>query len=314
MIGRAKDSVRKIPEGKPRCLERSDNGNSSTMTKPLRFLWHRLWLVFHPTKRRVALACISVGIGLAAAVIFGYFVTLDRRTAAIVVLLVAGAELLKGFRWALLLRASGLPITVRDGVISYRGAQLLLAVPGGPIVSVRLAGEHGTIRTAQAAASIIAERVPDIVEVECLQNDRVGACRRPGRVRAKHRSSGSGLGNNLILGAWRRVHLCRSECLQVRQTSQAKCGYPPPGSCLDKCASGQFHVELLTASNVLRRFLHLQQKRDGSPPELPSHSTYRCGCPGGFFGPWGSLITSTFNSSEKALPGFVSDSLSITCA
>jgi putative heme transporter len=122
----------------------------------------------HPTKRRVLLACISVGIVLAAIVIFGYFVTLDRRTAAIVVFLVAGAELLKAVRWALLLRSSGLQITVRDGVTSYLGAQALSAIPGGPTVSIRLAGEHGTIRSAQAAASIIGERVADFVALGLL--------------------------------------------------------------------------------------------------------------------------------------------------
>jgi hypothetical protein len=161
MLGPVNHPHQKVPEQGPPRPEGSDSVISSALTRQWRFCRHRLWPIFRLTKRRVLLTCISVGIVLAAAVIFGYFVTLNRRTAAIVVLLVAGAELLKGFRWALLLRASGLPLPIRDGLTSYLTAQSLSAIPGGPTVSVRLAGEHGAIRSSQAAASIIGERVAD---------------------------------------------------------------------------------------------------------------------------------------------------------
>jgi uncharacterized membrane protein YbhN (UPF0104 family) len=80
---------------------------------------------------------------------------------ALVLLLIAN-EIIKGFRWAYFLNASQLDIRPIDGVTSYLAAQAATALPGGSMLSARLAQEHGHVRLYQAAAGLVGQAVADI--------------------------------------------------------------------------------------------------------------------------------------------------------
>lgn len=84
------------------------------------------------------------------------------------VMLLIGSEVLKGLRWAFLLRAARLQIRVRDAVMSYLAAQAASALPGGSVLSARLAQEHGHVRMHQAASGLVGETVADMWALSLL--------------------------------------------------------------------------------------------------------------------------------------------------
>ena len=79
-------------------------------------------------------------------------------------------EIVKGLRWAFYLRAAKLDIRVIDGLTSYLGAQAATAIPGGSVLSARLAEEHagGRFRMRQAAPGLVVQMIGDIFAVALL--------------------------------------------------------------------------------------------------------------------------------------------------
>ncbi|MDI3339468.1 MAG: lysylphosphatidylglycerol synthase transmembrane domain-containing protein [Sphaerobacter sp.] len=77
-------------------------------------------------------------------------------------------ELTKGLRWAFFLRRACLDIRVVDGVLSYLAAQAATAIPGGSMLSARLAQEHGHVRMHQAASALVGQAVADVWAISLL--------------------------------------------------------------------------------------------------------------------------------------------------
>jgi len=99
--------------------------------------------------------------------------TLDRLSlgaSAALLGLLAFNELVKGLRWAWYLRAARLPIRAIDGLTSYLAAQAASAVPGGALLSARLAEEHGdgTVRLRHTAPPLLAQGFGDLLAVSLL--------------------------------------------------------------------------------------------------------------------------------------------------
>ncbi|MCX7623682.1 MAG: flippase-like domain-containing protein [Thermomicrobium sp.] len=99
--------------------------------------------------------------------------TLDRLTPDVLValfLLLAANELLKGLRWAWYLRAAQLPIRTIDGLTSYLAAQAASALPGGALLSARLAEEHGAgrVRLRHTTPPLVAQGFGDLLAVSLL--------------------------------------------------------------------------------------------------------------------------------------------------
>lgn len=78
------------------------------------------------------------------------------------------AELVKGVRWAYFLRASELDIRPLDGMTSYLGAQAATALPGGSVLALRLAEEHGRARMHQAAAGLVGLNIADMFALSLI--------------------------------------------------------------------------------------------------------------------------------------------------
>ncbi len=117
--------------------------------------------------KRVVIGLLTV----ASAIAFVYFANLESLSSAIfsmpagslllLIVLLALNEVIKGIRWGYLLRSSALPIRLVDGVTTYLASQSATALPGGSMLSARLAEEHGKIRMHQAMSSFIAIGVSD---------------------------------------------------------------------------------------------------------------------------------------------------------
>lgn len=88
--------------------------------------------------------------------------SMPGETFLLLIALLAGAEVVAGLRWAFFLRASGLKIRIIDGLTSFVAAQAATAVPGGSLLSARLAEEHGHVRMHQAAASLVGQQIADL--------------------------------------------------------------------------------------------------------------------------------------------------------
>jgi uncharacterized protein (TIRG00374 family) len=114
---------------------------------------------------------IIIAIAIGSAVFFVLFTDLESLSSAVfsmpasslllLVLLLLGNELLKAARWAYLLRASKLRIRRRDAITSYLASQAASSLPGGSVMSARLAEEHGQIRMYQAISSLVAQVIGD---------------------------------------------------------------------------------------------------------------------------------------------------------
>ncbi len=87
-----------------------------------------------------------------------------------VLLLLLLNEVVKGLRWAWYLRAAQLPIRVVDGLTSYLAAQAASAIPGGSLLSARLAEEHGSgaVRLRHTTPPLLAQGLGDLVAVSLL--------------------------------------------------------------------------------------------------------------------------------------------------
>jgi len=117
--------------------------------------------------KRIIIIVIAIG----SAVAFVLFANLESLSSAIfsmpasslllLVTLLAGNELLKGMRWSYLLRSSQLRIRRVDAITSYLASQAATALPGGSVLSARLAEEHGQIRMHQAVSSLVALVIAD---------------------------------------------------------------------------------------------------------------------------------------------------------
>ncbi len=114
---------------------------------------------------------IIILLTVASAIAFVYFANLESLSTAIFsmpatsLLLLIGLlllnELVKGSRWAYLLRASHLPIRHVDGITTYLASMAASALPGGSMLGARLAEEHGKIRMHQTLSSFVAMGVSD---------------------------------------------------------------------------------------------------------------------------------------------------------
>ncbi len=96
--------------------------------------------------------------------------TLSRLSPGGVLLLLflLGAnEFVKGLRWAWYLRAARLPIRFFDGLTSYLAAQSASAIPGGTLLSARLAEEHGggQVRLRHTTPPLLAQGLGDLIAV-----------------------------------------------------------------------------------------------------------------------------------------------------
>jgi uncharacterized membrane protein YbhN (UPF0104 family) len=117
--------------------------------------------------KRIIIILITIG----SAVAFVLFANLESLSSAVfsmptsslllLVTLLAGNELLKGMRWSYLLRSSHLRIRRVDAITSYLASQAATALPGGSVLSARLAEEHGQIRMHQAISSLVAQVIAD---------------------------------------------------------------------------------------------------------------------------------------------------------
>ena len=87
---------------------------------------------------------------------------MPRDAAITLALLLFGSEILKGLRWTFFLHASHLSIRSVDGLTSYLGAQAATALPGGSVLTARLAQEHGQVQMHQAAAGLVGQGIADI--------------------------------------------------------------------------------------------------------------------------------------------------------
>lgn len=114
---------------------------------------------------------IIILLTVASAIAFVYLANLESLSSAIfsmpasslllLLVLLATNEVVKGARWGYLLRSSKLPIRQIDGVTTYLASQAATALPGGSMLSARLAEEHGQIRMHQAISSFVALGVSD---------------------------------------------------------------------------------------------------------------------------------------------------------
>ena len=114
---------------------------------------------------------IIILLTIASAIAFVYFANLESLSSAVfsmpagslllLVVLLATNEFVKGWRWGFLLRSSELPIRLVDGITTYLASQAATALPGGSMLSARLAQEHGNIRMRQAISSFVAIGVSD---------------------------------------------------------------------------------------------------------------------------------------------------------
>ncbi|MCX2726393.1 lysylphosphatidylglycerol synthase transmembrane domain-containing protein [Thermomicrobium sp. 4228-Ro] len=127
-------------------------------------------------RRVVIVTIVALGCGIA----FWSFAdpslitaTLDGLSVEIVLALLAllGVnELVKGLRWAWYLRAAQLPIRVVDGLTSYLASQAACSLPGGALLSARLAEEHGggRIRLRHTTPPLLVQGFGDLFAVSLL--------------------------------------------------------------------------------------------------------------------------------------------------
>ncbi|HET9015292.1 MAG TPA: lysylphosphatidylglycerol synthase transmembrane domain-containing protein [Thermomicrobiaceae bacterium] len=87
---------------------------------------------------------------------------------ALLVGLLVVNEVVKGARWAFMLRSSQLDIRAVDAVTSYLAAGSAAALPGSSMLTVRLAQEHGSVRMHQATAGLIGESMADLTALGLL--------------------------------------------------------------------------------------------------------------------------------------------------
>ncbi len=114
---------------------------------------------------------IIIAAAIGSVVFFILFTDLESLSSAVfsmpasslllLVVLLLGNELLKAVRWSYLLRASKLRIRRIDAITSYLASQAASSLPGGSVMSARLAEEHGQIRMYQAVSSLVAQVIAD---------------------------------------------------------------------------------------------------------------------------------------------------------
>ncbi len=124
--------------------------------------------------RRIILIILALGM-LFTAIYFVDYGTLREAFEAFSVVslsVVAGllmlGSLLKAVRWAYFLRASGLPISWKDGMTSYLAGMSLSGLPGGTLLAPRLAQEHAGVHMRQAAVGLFVSHVGDALAISVL--------------------------------------------------------------------------------------------------------------------------------------------------
>jgi hypothetical protein len=124
--------------------------------------------------RRLAVIAIILasGVALSRFVDLGSFaasiLSLSPETVLRLFLLLLCSELIKGLRWAYFLRAADLDIRTVDGVTCYLGGQAATALPGGSLLSMRLAEEHGEVRMYQAASGVVGLNIADMFALSAV--------------------------------------------------------------------------------------------------------------------------------------------------
>lgn len=95
---------------------------------------------------------------------------LSPTTVLMLLTLLATNELVKGLRWAWYLRAARLPIRLSDGLTSYLAAQAASAIPGGSLLSARLAEEHGEgrVRLRHTTPPLLIQGLGDLLAVSVV--------------------------------------------------------------------------------------------------------------------------------------------------
>lgn len=124
--------------------------------------------------RRIILIILALGM-LFTAIYFVDYGTLREAFGSFSVVslsLVAGlltlGSVLKAVRWAYFLRASGLPISWKDGMTSYLAGMSLSGLPGGTLLAPRLAQEHAGVHMRQAAVGLFVSHVGDALAISVL--------------------------------------------------------------------------------------------------------------------------------------------------
>ena len=119
-------------------------------------------------RRFIVIALIIAGI--AAVIHFADFGTstramadMPRRYLALIVFLLTASALMRAIRWSFYLRSAELDISWKDGVTSYLAAMSASALPGGSLLSARLAQEHGQVRMRQATPALFVSYVADAI-------------------------------------------------------------------------------------------------------------------------------------------------------
>lgn len=93
---------------------------------------------------------------------------MPRLSLLAVVGLLAGNTLARAARWSYYLRSAGLDIRRRDAMTSSVAGMTLNWLPGGSLLSARLAQEHGDVLMRQAAPALFVRLVADVYVVASL--------------------------------------------------------------------------------------------------------------------------------------------------
>jgi len=95
-------------------------------------------------------------------------VGMPRTALLLLVGLLAAGALVKAARWTFYLRSADLNVSWSAGLTSYLAGMSATALPGGSLLSARLAQEHGDVKMRQAAPAIFVSLVADAIAISSL--------------------------------------------------------------------------------------------------------------------------------------------------
>lgn len=148
----------------------------------------RPFMIGGDTMRRGVLVFVIAGVFSFVAwsfrdpeMVTGTLERLSPRVVLALLLVLSANEAIKAIRWAWYLRAAQLPLRFRDSITSYLAAQAASALPGGSILSARLAEEHakGRIGLRHTAPPLIAQGLGDVFAVALLALIGIAASPQP---------------------------------------------------------------------------------------------------------------------------------------
>ncbi|MBX6342546.1 MAG: flippase-like domain-containing protein [Thermomicrobiaceae bacterium] len=135
--------------------------------------------------KRLLVICLIVASATALVVLTNLrslplvLLSLPSGTLATLGLLLLANEITKGLRWTFFLRSAQLDIRTVDGLTSYLAAQSATALPGGSMLSARLAEEHGGVRMYQAAAGLVGQTIADVLAVGLMASAAILLTEQP---------------------------------------------------------------------------------------------------------------------------------------